>query len=51
LSFAGALSLAGKLAMGGLVLSYLRLRHGLLSAMSAHFSWNAFAVGIALPGG
>jgi membrane protease YdiL (CAAX protease family) len=37
--------------MGGLVFSYLRLRHGLLSAMSAHFSWNAVAVGIAMLGG
>jgi membrane protease YdiL (CAAX protease family) len=32
-------------------LSYLRLRHGLASAMAAHFIWNAFAVGMAALGG
>jgi membrane protease YdiL (CAAX protease family) len=34
--------------MGGMVFSYLRLRHGLGSAMAAHFGWNACAVGLSL---
>jgi membrane protease YdiL (CAAX protease family) len=32
--------------MGGMVFSYLRLRHGLESSMAAHFTWNAFTVGL-----
>jgi membrane protease YdiL (CAAX protease family) len=30
--------------MGGMVFSYLRLRHGLESSMAAHFTWNACTV-------
>jgi membrane protease YdiL (CAAX protease family) len=33
--------------MGGMIFSYLRLRHGLESSMAAHFTWNAFTVGLA----
>jgi membrane protease YdiL (CAAX protease family) len=32
--------------MGGMVFSYLRLRHGLGSSMAAHFAWNACTVGL-----
>jgi membrane protease YdiL (CAAX protease family) len=32
--------------MGGMVFSYLRLRHGLRSSMAAHFGWNLFAIGM-----
>ena len=34
----------------GLILAYLRLRHGLVTAMVAHFLWNAVAVGLAQVG-
>jgi membrane protease YdiL (CAAX protease family) len=32
--------------MGGMVFSYLRLRHGLESSMAAHFAWNAATIGL-----
>jgi membrane protease YdiL (CAAX protease family) len=32
--------------MGGMVFSYLRLRHGLGSSVAAHCAWNLFAIGL-----
>ena len=34
--------------MGGLILSYIRLRYGLLSSMTTHFLWNSITAGVIL---